>query len=256
MTDPGGRIRALDPCRESNFVLNDVEGMSGRIVSGTARMPRRRRVSMLVASASLAVGLAVAGIAASDAASPPPPPNANETPPQLPASAGLSPGVPDWTLVSTGSSRIYGGKGESPVDSREMGLDGGLLQLWVSTSTAQEYGTGQGLPLPVPLVFAQAHPGPIEATVDVLSFSKPSSPSRLLANPQFSQIGEGIPGDTVVSGAGLNGGTAMQILSDGNGGLTEYLFQWASGSSWYQVAELGAGMSVQQAQRFAQQVGN
>jgi hypothetical protein len=137
-----------------------------------------------------------------------------------------------------------------------MGLDGGLLQLWVSTATAQEYGTGQSLPLPIPLAFAQAHSGPIEATVDVLSFSKPASPSQLLANPQFSQIGEGIPGVTVVSGAGLNGGTAIQVASDANGGLTEYIFQWASGLRWYQVAVLGAGMSVEQAQSFAQQVGN
>jgi hypothetical protein len=136
-----------------------------------------------------------------------------------------------------------------------MGLDGGLLQLWVSTPTAQEYGTGQSLPLPVPLAFAQAHPGPIEATVDVLSFSEPTSPDQLLANPQFSQIGEGIPGITVVDGGGINGGTAIQIASDANGGLTEYEFQWASGSTWYQVAVLGADMSVQQAQSFARQVG-
>lgn len=267
-------LRTLDPTQEISdeqlLSLVPETRLMNKIHAGIRALPsdhdidldatpdhprRRRRLVMKVGLPAILVASLVGVAISSEASPPPPPPNANITPPQLPASAGLDPSLTGWTLVSSGSSPIWLGKGYSPVDSRTLGLNGGLLQFWVSTAAADQYGTGQDLPLPIPISFASAHLGPIEATLQVLSFSKPNSAQQLLDNSLFSQIGEGNSDILVIQGGGINGGHAVQISSDANGGLTEYEFQWTSGASWYSVAVLGAGMSFSQAQAFAEHVG-
>ncbi len=177
------RLHSEDLFADASYEHQNADAMIDRITADApqtrVRVRSRRRLSMVVLPATLVAGLVTAGVLVSDAASPPPPPNANTLPPKLPESAGLSPNAQGWTLVSTGSSRIWNGRGYSPVDSRALGLTGGLGQFWIATSVADKYGTGLSLPLPIPLPFAQAHPGPIEATDIVLSFSKASSPVQL-----------------------------------------------------------------------------
>jgi hypothetical protein len=258
MKDYGDDIRGLDPARDLEYSHRDGHAMIQRIVSCNSerRIWHRSLTPKVMVPAAVAAVLVSAGsVVMSDAASNRPPANANAIPARLPEAAGLSTSTPGWTLVSSGTSPIWLGKGTSPVSSDALGLTGGLVQSWVTSATAQQYGTGANLPLPVPLSFAQANPGPIEATVRVLSFSSQSSASQLLDNPQFSQIGLGLPGESEVTGGGINGGTVVSIDSAANGGLSEYQFHWASGSDWYQVSVAGASMTLQQAQAFAEQVG-
>jgi hypothetical protein len=233
--------------------------MVDRIVSGRSRFTPRRHPALVPLLVLLTAAATSGVVVAAEAAPAPSHPNVNATPPELPQSAGLHPRTnPDsrgWTLVSSSSSKLWGGKGPSPFSSRTMGLDGGLQQLWVTVSTAEQFGVGTGLPLPVPLPFAEAHPGPIEATVVVLAFSTPSSPRQLLHTSAFTHVGEGVPGIQVVRGRGLRGGLAISISSAANGGLTEYQFDWVSASRWYQVSIVGSDMSITQAAQFAMQVG-
>ena len=177
-------------------------------------------------------------------------------PAQLSMSAGLNPSAGGWSLVSASSSPLWFDRGgqTGPFSSSSLGLIGGLEQSWVTSDVSNTYGIGQNLILPVPLSFAQMHPGPIELTVRVLSFSNPSSPNQLLSSKFYTHIGN--PGVILLNAGSINGGIALRIDSNSNDGLSEYEFQWTSSSAWMNVSIAGYGMSIDSARNLALSVAN
>jgi hypothetical protein len=121
--------------------------------------------------------------------------------------------------------------------------------VWVSSAAVAAYGGPNSVPLPVPLDFAQAHPGPVEVVVRVLQFSGAASPGMLYSSADYSRLGW--PGVTLLNAQGPHGGRVTEIDSAANGGLTEYQYQWTDANNWVEVSVLGASMTESQAQAVA-----
>ena len=173
-------------------------------------------------------------------------------PPQLPASDGLvnASGLVD---VSNGSWPLWQGPGRSPLGNPgTFGLTGGLGQLWLARAAVAHFGSENAVPLPVPLNVAKTISGPVEVTLEILRFSNAASPEWLYyQNESYVRL----PQTTVLSIPGVKGGRVIKYDSrEVNGGLTEYLFQWADSADWVQVSLLGANMRESQAAAVASDI--
>ena len=170
-------------------------------------------------------------------------------PPQLPESDGL---VDARGLVDAinGSWPLWQAPGRSPLgDPGAFGLVGGLGQLWLARAAVAHFGSANAVPLPVPLNVAKTISGPVEVTLEILRFSNASSPQLLYQNPPI--LGQ----TTVLSVSGVRGGRVVKFDSKQvNGGLTEYLFQWADSADWVQVSLLGANMTESEAAAVASDI--
>jgi hypothetical protein len=124
------------------------------------------------------------------------------------------------------------------------------FQGWVLNVAISAYGpVNHGLVLPVPLGFADQHPGPAEVFVSVVNFSNQEDANRLLNDPEYTRSWD--PAYTALPADAINGGVAFRIDSLSNDGLTEYRFAWVGGTSVVEVNVLGANMSVGAAQDVA-----
>lgn len=113
-----------------------------------------------------------------------------------------------------------------------------------------EYGALKaGLPLPVPLSFALQNPGPAEVFDRVASFSSKDEADRLLNDPQYT--GAANSDYTSLPTAAVDGGLAGIVDSPANDGLSEYRFNWVSGTSEVDVNVVGASLTVSEAQAVA-----
>jgi hypothetical protein len=195
-------------------------------------------------------------------------------PPQLPESDGFNPSSgaaastggssnstssTSWTEVSSSSAPLWpgvvSGDSQAPFGATDLGLTGGLSQVWVVSSSVAKYGNlNTGLQLPIPLSFAEAKPGPVEIDVTVLQFSNLQAPMSLFNSNDYSHLAPPWTGVNQIAGSVPNGGRVAQIDSQANGGLIEYQFQWSDGYNWVQVSVLGARMSQSQAEAIAAQV--
>jgi hypothetical protein len=169
-------------------------------------------------------------------------------PPQLPKSDGL---VNARGLVDIASGSLPGPGRPRSDDAGTLGLTGGLGQLWLSRAAVAHFGTANAVPLPVPLNVAKSISGPVEVNVSVLRFSNASSPELFYQNEGYVER----PQTTVLSVPGVKGGRVIKFDSkEVNGGLTEYIFQWADSADWVQVSLLGANMTESEAAAVASDI--
>lgn len=130
------------------------------------------------------------------------------------------------------------------------GATGSLEQGWVQDAAINAYGSlNKGLPLPIPLDFAREHSGPAEVFLRVVSFATQDEAEKLLSDPQY--VGTWDPNYTSLPSDAVNGGSAGEINSPANDGLTEYRFNWVGDTSEVDVNVLGANMTVDEAQAVA-----
>jgi hypothetical protein len=190
------------------------------------------------------------------------PPPASETPgctsevsigehPELPAPAGLGP-IPGLTEVSAdaGGFSSYKIEGDPPIPPEcTYAAVGGIGQVWVSSAAVEQYGAADKVPLPVPLELAAKRPGPVEVTLNLLTFRDASSASDLLHNPTY--IG---PQWTRLPDVSIAGGFVYKVYSAANNGLAELLVQRVVGTSWMEVAVLGAQLTVAEALHVAESI--
>jgi len=167
-------------------------------------------------------------------------------PPQLPASDGL---VDASGLVDAANGSWPGPGRPGSDDAGTLGLTGGLGQLWLARAAVAHFGSANAVPLPVPLNVAKSISGPVEVTLEILRFSNASSPELLYQNESRSE-----PGQTSLLVPGVKGGRVIKIDSESNGGLAEYLFQWADSADWVQVSLLGANMTESEAAAVASDI--
>ncbi len=177
-------------------------------------------------------------------------------PPQLPVTYGLI-GASSFSDIGSGSVPFWQAKdGNPPLNLRttQLALVGGLGQIWVPTSAVREFGhLKTGIPLPIPLTFARLHRGPVEVTLEVLRFNQSSIAKSYYSNPVFSHLRPLDPGISVLHGIGVpHRGRALLINSVGNGGLSEYLFQWRNGLDLVSVSMLGYDSFLVSALRMAE----
>jgi hypothetical protein len=171
------------------------------------------------------------------------------------ASAGGGPGIssiPGMSEVMSNSPTLCSGSMGTSTAGYCSGAGGDQVSFegWVSNAAVTAYGPlNGGLPLPVPLAFAQAHPGPVEAFVSVVNAGSQDEANRLLDDPDF--IGSWDPNYTPLPADALNGGVAFRIDSLSNDGLSEYRFAWVGETSVVEVNVLGTDMSVSAAQAVA-----
>lgn len=179
-------------------------------------------------------------------------PSTAEVPPQLPESDGLV-NAGGLFEVSNYSIPLCQGprRAQATCNARTPGLTGSLGQWWISSAAVAHYGGEEAVPLPVPLKYARTISSPVEVSVAVYRFSNSSSPSLLYENEGYVER----PQTTVLSVPGVKGGRVIKFDSkEVNGGLTEYIFQWADSVDWVSVAVLGANMTESQAASVASHV--
>jgi hypothetical protein len=186
-------------------------------------------------------------------------------PPQLPSADGFvssstSAASNSWTPVISSSAELSGTDaalpvGSTPGQSIQSNLIGGLSQVWVPQSAVNQFGQqGGGLQLPIPLVFAQANPGPIELDLSTFEFSNQPSAAALFDNSDYSHADQSPSAVIALTGDVPFGGRVMSINSLANGGLAEYQFQWVDGNYCVEFSVLGYNMPLGQAEALAAQV--
>lgn len=162
--------------------------------------------------------------------------------------------VPGMTLVLSGAIPLVSTKGtDLPSYASHVTGVSGLGQGWVLTTAVEHYGTlNHGLVLPVPLAFAQKHPGPCEVFVNVVTLDTPKQATVVMDSKGFwDAVG---PQVTPIPTAAVHHGLAWRISSPANGGLMEDAFGWQSGSSVARLSVIGADLSLKEAQGIAQLV--
>lgn len=178
-----------------------------------------------------------------------------DLPTMLANSVGLPP-TRGLTREMSGSTPLWANKdGTGPFTPRQLGLVGGLYQIWTSSVAVAQCGAlGHGLQLPLPAAFVHAHPGqPLEGYIRVLQFNNATAPKTLLANQDYNfqlllykHVVTPIP-QTIARG------WAYAMPNQDHNGETDYVFQWAHGNYWNQVTVLG-NISGPQALTVAQQI--
>jgi hypothetical protein len=134
--------------------------------------------------------------------------------------------------------------GYPPFTPRELGIKGGFYQAWVLTSAVDQYAGMAVFPLPLPLSFADEHPGPAQVFVSTFVFNNRTSPERLLSTPFYNRHGD--VGFTQIGLEGADSWLTLQVRSPANGGLTEFVFQRAAGDRWFQIVILGWHVTMSQ----------
>jgi len=178
-----------------------------------------------------------------------------QLPPALSPASGLAP-ITGLTMESSGSAPLWMGKdGSGPFTPTQLGLQAGLAQIWVSSAAVAQYGSlGHGLALPLPASFVAAHPGqPLEVYVIELAFNNTTAPHTLLGNDNYNFHLSVYQNLVTPLPQTVDGGWAYSMGVPDHNGETEYLYQWAHGAYWNQVAVLG-NISATQALAVAQQV--
>ncbi len=101
--------------------------------------------------------------------------------PELPAPAGLT-STPGLTKISSDAGGLATfkskGTGTSIAPECTYAAVGGIGQVWVSTAAVEKYATAAAVPLPIPFDLAAKHPGPVEVTLDALTFRNASTARR------------------------------------------------------------------------------
>lgn len=180
---------------------------------------------------------------------------ATDRPTMLANSVGLSQ-LSGLTREGSSSAPLWADMGgRSPFTPSQLGLVGGLYQIWTSSAAIAQYGPlGHGLPLPLPARFVRTHPGqPLEVYVRILKFNNRRSPHTLLANPDYNFNSARYKGGPVPIAQTVSNGWAYAMPNQDHNGETDYVFQWAHGDYWNQVTVLGH-MSATQAVAVAQHV--
>ncbi len=203
-----------------------------------------QRISMIIAGGGLLMAMATAGWLyqpKTRAVANPTRLASTNFPPTLSRTVGLPP-LNGLTLERSGSTPLWANKsGTGPFTPSQLGLVGGLYQIWTSSAAVTQYGSlGHGLPLPLPASFVHAHPGrPLEVYVRILRFNNAKAPVTLLQNadynfrlPVYKNRVTPIPGT-------IAGGSAYAMPNQDNNGETDYVFQWARGDYWNQITVLG-----------------
>lgn len=171
---------------------------------------------------------------------------------ELSASSGFVT-VPSMTRIISGPVPLWTGKdGPGPYKISSYGLVGSLSQGFVLDAAVSRFGTLSSrppLPLPLPLVFASEHQGPAEVFDIVWEFSNSWAPITLLHDPVFTNTD--VPGVSAVPSGSVHGGLAWEVVSDANGGLSEFRFEWADGNRLVAVSVLGAKLSLEAARNVA-----
>ena len=160
--------------------------------------------------------------------------------------------IPGMTKVIDDPRQLCTGiKGSGWLPYCSLTTTSSIEQGWVQDAAIQEYGTlDNGLPLPIPLKFAQEHPGPAEVFLMVMTFATQDEAQKLLNDPQWTGTWD-TADYTPLPSAAIDGGLAGEQYSGANDGLTEYRFNWVSGTSEVDVNVIGAKMTVQQARAVA-----
>lgn len=186
--------------------------------------------------------------------------------PSLPGSDGLS-HVPGMTEVLVESRPLWAGSPGTgytgPYTPAQLGLVGGLREVWVLTGAVQSMGPlGRGLQLPLPKAFVKAHPGEIlDVYVQELAFNNPQGPRTLLHNSQYNNqyllnVHLQTPPYWVEKTVrpAIAGGWAYALPNQDHNGEMEYLYIWGRGNYWNEVAVEGRGITAAQAYAFAERV--
>jgi hypothetical protein len=171
--------------------------------------------------------------------------------PQLPASDGYV-AIPGLVRIGQGSDRLWSAKdGTGPYTPAELGMRGGLGQTWVSRGAVKEWGTRVPLPLPAAYVHRFSH-AILELDVSVLAFDNARAPLTLLHNPQYNHrylvdahAAQALP-------VTIHDGVTIRFPDPDHNGETEFLFTWARGDYWNQVAIEGRGITAVQARGLAE----
>jgi hypothetical protein len=144
-------------------------------------------------------------------------------------------------------------------DIAALGLDSsytptaGIFQYFVLADAVAKYGDiSHGLPLPLPLAFAQRHRGPAQVAVKVLQFRKSDQPKVLLTLPPYTFADN--PGRVELKDAALFGGRAYELNSPANDGLDDIELMWVNGNRFVHVSVLGADLAIADVQAVAELV--
>lgn len=152
-------------------------------------------------------------------------------------------------LVSSSSNPLWNGKdGNGPYTPSELGLVGGLEQLWVSNAAIRQYGPVgvNGTQLPLSADFVKAHQGVLDVYVHILKFDNTRSPSTILRSPAYKPSSIGL---TPVTAVTISNGRAY-TFPYGNGEVG-FMFQWPEGQYWNSITVVGNGISVGEAEQVA-----
>jgi hypothetical protein len=179
------------------------------------------------------------------------------TPALLPADSGFAQ-LPHMTQILSEPAPLWTGKdGPGPYQAGRYGMIGSLGQGFVLGSAVSRFGTltsRPALPLPLPVAFAQRHPGPAEVFDLVWAFSNTWAPVKLLHDPVFTDTDT--PGVTALRSGAVHGGLAWKVVSAANGGMSEFRFEWASGNHLIGVSVIGSALTIGQASAVARQAGS
>lgn len=172
--------------------------------------------------------------------------------PELPAPAGLA-SIPGLTKISSDAGGLapFKGKGAGTSIAPECtyAAVGGIGQVWVSNAAVEKYATAATVPLPIPFDLAAKHPGPVEVTLDVLTFRDASTARALLNNPTYVNSEW-----TRLPDVSVAGGFVYKVYSAANGGLDEFLVQRVVDNSWMEVSVLGTQLTAAEAVPIAESV--
>ena len=224
-------------------------------------MARRKLALLLVLATGAVVGAGAFGLAHSSASSSKNPPSAaagSLLPAiKLPASSGFA-GIRGMSQLLSSRIPLWTGKdGAGPYTASAYGLTGSLGQGFVISTAIAKYGTldsRPGLPLPLPLSFANLHPGPAEVFDSVWAFANSWAAAKLLHDPVFADTD--VSGVSAEPSGSLHGGLAWKVVSAANGGLREFRFEWAAGSDLVMVSVAGARLTLKEAQTVAARAGS
>ncbi len=173
---------------------------------------------------------------------------------QLPSSSGFT-AIRGMTQIISGRIPLWVFKdGAGPYSASHVGFFGSLQQGFVLSSAIRKFGRlNHGLPLPLPMGFASAHPGPAEVFDLVWAFSDQSAAVALLHDPVF--MNSEVSGMTALRSAAINDGLAWSIDSAANGGMREFRFAWVRGGHLIEVNIVGAKLTVDEARSVASRAG-
>jgi hypothetical protein len=181
------------------------------------------------------------------------------TPPQLPSSDGIQLGA-GWTLAGSGEASMYiapssssSGSSSTTAAASNVGLQGGLNQIWTLTAAISQYGTlGNGLELPLPESFTSSNPGPNEVLLTTYQFSGTDDAQNLYLTPGFSNVATTLQDFTPVPGMTSEYSNATAYDDTTLPNQIEYIFQWATPAYWVNLDVIGdSSMSFSQAAQIA-----
>lgn len=160
--------------------------------------------------------------------------------------------IPGMSLVLSGAPGLCSGnKGMVPANYCSWRPPASsVAQGWVLDAAIHKYGAfNAGLRLPLPLSFANKHAGVAEVFDRVMTFRTQREANRLLRNTQYT--GAENADYTPLATAAINGGIAGRVNSPANDGMSQYRFNWVSGTSEVDVNVVGAKLTVSEAQAVA-----